>query len=143
MKTKKFLIYGILGWALEIIWTSVWNALNGDLKLTGTTYGWMFIIYGLAIYLEKVHERIRKLPWYERGIIWTIIIYTIEYISGWILRAILGICPWDYTGQTLSINGLIRLDFAPAWFVAGLIFEQAHDIISHLFVYYENSIRNK
>jgi len=58
MKTKKFLIYGILGWTLEIIWTSAWNALNGDLKLTGTTYGWMFIIYGLAIYLEKIHEQI-------------------------------------------------------------------------------------
>lgn len=30
----------------------------------------------------------------------------------------------DYTGRHSSINGLIRLDFAPLWFMTGLLFEK-------------------
>ena len=29
-----------------------------------------------------------------------------------------------YTGFQTSVNGLIRLDFAPLWFATGLLFEQ-------------------
>ena len=30
---------------------------------------------------------------------------------------------WDYTGRMLSVDGVIRLDFAPFWFMTGLLFE--------------------
>lgn len=33
-------------------------------------------------------------------------------------------CPWDYSGAKSNINGLIRLDYAPFWMAAGLIFEK-------------------
>jgi hypothetical protein len=33
-------------------------------------------------------------------------------------------CPWDYSGRIWNVDGLIRLDFAPFWFAAGLIFER-------------------
>ena len=36
----------------------------------------------------------------------------------------MGVCPWDYTGRHSNIDGLIRLDFAPLWFMTGLLFEQ-------------------
>ena len=58
-----------------------------------------------------------------RGGIYTILIFTAEYCFGSLLRAF-DMCPWDYTGSKLSINGLIRLDYAPAWFIAGLIMER-------------------
>ena len=34
----------------------------------------------------------------------------------------MGMCPWNYTGFQTSVNGLIRLDFAPLWFATGLLF---------------------
>ena len=33
-------------------------------------------------------------------------------------------CPWDYSKSPLNVNGLIRLDYAPLWFGAGLLFEK-------------------
>ena len=52
-----------------------------------------------------------------------VLIFTAEYLSGAFLQG-LGMCPWDYTGYQTSVNGLIRLDFAPLWFATGLLFEQ-------------------
>lgn len=56
-----------------------------------------------------------------------VIIFGIEYTSGGLLRAVTGASPWNYTGKLYSIDGLIRLDYAPAWFAAGLFFERVHD----------------
>jgi len=133
MRIKRFFAYGILGWSMEILWTSAWNAIRGDVSLTGVTYAWMFPIYGAAVFLEEIHERIRGWSWYARGAVWVMIIFAIEYFSGWLLRQILGICPWDYSGSRYSVNGLIRLDYAPAWFTAGLVFERIHDYLIVLF----------
>lgn len=52
-----------------------------------------------------------------------VIIFTAEYISGSLLRYF-HMCPWDYTGAKASIQGLIRLDYAPAWFLTGLLMER-------------------
>ncbi|NLG32902.1 MAG: hypothetical protein GX550_05215, partial [Syntrophomonadaceae bacterium] len=57
-------------------------------------------------------------------------IFTIEYLTGWLLSVIIGVCPWDYSGLTrYSVDGFIRLDFFPVWFTAGLIFERIHDYL--------------
>ena len=34
------------------------------------------------------------------------------------------ICPWDYGRSKWNVDRVIRLDFAPYWFGAGLIFER-------------------
>ncbi|HET9451523.1 MAG TPA: hypothetical protein VFO83_11595, partial [Aggregicoccus sp.] len=39
------------------------------------------------------------------------------------LRATIGYCPWDYTGATWSVQGLIRLDYAPFWALCGYLGE--------------------
>lgn len=128
-----FFIYGILGWALEIIWTGTGSLFNGNWQLPGFTYLWMFPIYGAAVLMEPLHDRISFLPWYMRGTIWVILIFTIEYTAGWLLYSFLGNCPWDYRESTpYHINGLIRLDFAPAWFVVGFIFERVHASLDKL-----------
>jgi uncharacterized membrane protein len=127
---KRFIIYGLTGWILEIAFTGTTSILSGSPRLLGYTYLWMFPIYGMAILLEPIHDRIRFSPWMIRGFIWAGIIFTIEYLSGWILQAAIGVCPWDYTNRTpYSIDGFIRLDFLPAWFLAGLLFERLHDYL--------------
>ncbi len=122
---KRFFIYGLVGWCVEIIWTGLDSLMRGDLGLDGFTNLWMFFIYGLAVFLEPIHDVIREWRWLFRGIIWVVIIWGIEYTSGLILGNVLGVYPWVYTG-TFAVDGLVRIDYAPAWFVAGLIFEKIH-----------------
>ena len=36
-------------------------------------------------------------------------------------------CPWDYGDAPLNIHGVIRLDYAPLWLLAGLFFEHVQN----------------
>lgn len=124
---KRFLIYGLLGWLMEILWTGLGSFVQGNIMLTSFTYLWMFPIYGLAVFFEPIHDQIKQLPWFWRGAIWVILILALEYFTGWTLGKLLGRCPWDYRSVTpYHIQGLIRLDYIPAWFVVGLAFERIH-----------------
>lgn len=132
---KRFVIYGLLGWIIEIFWTGMGSLLKGNLMLSSFTYLWMFPIYGAAVFLEPVHDQIEDLPWYVRGGIWVVVILSIEYITGWFLNSLLGSCPWDYSDATpYHIQGLIRLDYIPAWFMVGLIFERIHQKLDKLII---------
>lgn len=125
----RFLIYGALGWIIEIIWTGFSSLLNGDWSLKGFSSLWMFPIYGMGVLLEPIHDRIRHLNWFVRGIIWMLIIFALEYATGWLVKALTGHYVWYYSSP-LAIRGLIRLDYAPAWFALGLFFEKLHDYLT-------------
>lgn len=118
---------------MEVLWTGMGALLLGDWRLPGFTFLWMFPIYGLAVLMEPLHDEIGLLPWYVRGVIWVGVIFAFEYLSGWVLAMILGRCPWDYSHVTpYHIHGLIRLDYAPAWFIAGLFFERLHKTLDQI-----------
>lgn len=123
-------IYGAIGWIIEVLWTGLGSLIAGDPRLISQTYLWMFPIYGAAVLLEFVHDNIRSLPWVIRGTIYMILIFSIEYITGWIIRDIVGVVPWTYTNR-YSVDNLIRLDYAPAWFFVGLMFEKLHDFLDN------------
>ncbi len=82
-------------------------------------------IYGSAVFLEPLHDIIRSWNIILRGIIWVVIIWGIEFTTGKILLGILHVYPWRYYGK-FAIEGLVRIDYAPAWFIAGLVFEKIH-----------------
>lgn len=111
---------------MEIFWTGLNSLMRGDVSLAGRTYIWMFPIYGMAIFLEPIHNYMRNWPILSRGLVYVFLIYIAEYSSGWLLRRVTGLCPWDYSHQGINVDGLIRLDYAPAWFIAGLLFEKLH-----------------
>lgn len=130
---KSFFIYGTCGWIAEILFTGAGSLWAGSASLTARTYLWMFPIYGLAVFLEPVHDQIRNSPWPVRGFIWASLIIGIEYGAGWLLRFLIGVCPWDYSGHSrFAVDGLIRLDYFPVWFAAGLLFEKLHDFLNHI-----------
>lgn len=131
-KNTRFIIYGLSGWCAEIIWNGVRSLVAGDIILRGWTSMWMFPIYGLMIFLEPIHNRIRNFHLIIRGGIYTVLIFLVEFLTGLILSVILGACPWDYTDSSLSVCGVIRLDFAPVWSMGGLLFEKLHDILKSI-----------
>ena len=122
MFQKNFLICGLTGWCMEILFTSMNAFGQKDLRLIGQTSLWMFPIYGLAAFIRPLYALIKKLPMLLRGSIYSIGIFTCEYITGSFLKKF-QLCPWDYSKAPANINGVIRLDYAPYWIIAGLIFE--------------------
>jgi uncharacterized membrane protein len=125
-----FIIYGLLGWCAEIIWTGLGSFVNGDVRLTAKTYLWMFPIYGLAIFFEPLVDVIQDWSLWSRGAFWMLICFAVEYSTGWIIRRITGTVPWDYSRAKFNVHGLIRLDYAPVWFSVGLIFEKVHNLLT-------------
>ncbi len=125
---KRFFIYGLIGLSMEIIWTGLGSLLSGDIRLEGFSNLWMLPIYGSAVFLEPIHDIIAKWKWPLRGILWVAIIWGIEYTSGFLLIHTLHIHAWFYKG-TFAVDSLIRLDYAPAWFAAGLLFERLHRLL--------------
>jgi hypothetical protein len=82
--------------------------------------------------LEQVAKRMKKAPFWARGLAYTGVIYAAEYSSGWLLRRGTGKCPWDYSGSGRDVHGLVRLDYAPAWYALGLLFEPLHAAVTAL-----------
>lgn len=127
-KWQRFLLYGCLGWVVEIVFTGVGSVMLRDWNLTGHTYLWMFPIYAVAAFgMEVIHDELRGKHWLLRGLAYTWFIFAVEYSSGWLLLQLLGACPWEYPAASPNLDGLIRWDFAPAWMAVALAFEQVHD----------------
>lgn len=125
----RFFIYGFAGWMTEILWTGIGSLMKGDFTLRAWTYIWMFPIYGMLIFLERVHDNIRHWPVAARGGMYAILILATEFITGWILKEFIGQCPWSYGDGPYKIYGIINLAYIPAWFLAGLAFEKLHDYL--------------
>ena len=120
-----FIIYGLIGWCMEVFWTGLGSLIKKDFRATSTTSIWMFFIYGSTALFTPVISAISPLPVLVRGLIYTSCIFFIEYCTGIFLKK-LKMCPWDYSSSRFSVQGVIRLDYAPVWFVVGLGFEFAY-----------------
>ena len=118
-----FFLCGSLGWSMEIFWTGLHSLMAGQLNMTGKSSLLMFPIYGCAAIIAPLYARISSLSFVYRGLLYMLGFYMVEFISGSLLKEI-GICPWDYSAAHFQYRGIIRLDYAPLWFVAGLIFEK-------------------
>ena len=132
----RFVLYGIGGWCGEILFTALTESLpRRDWRLTGTTYLWMFPIYGAIVFLyEPVHDLIRDYSWLFRALIWSLGFTVVEWISGWLLARLTGRCPWDYVaaGKRFAINPYVRWDYFIVWAVIGLALEPVSDFLIRL-----------
>ena len=103
MNKHPFLFCGFTGWCLEILWTGLHSLLRGDAAMKGTTSLLMFPIYGCAALIIPAYRRIKNLPIFLRGCLYT---------AGF------------YFGAPHQYRGIIRLDYLPVWFLTGLFFEK-------------------
>ena len=119
-----FLLCGLCGWCMECFWTGM-NAIrkHKDRTLSCHTSVWMFPIYGMAAFLTPICCKLKKRSALCRGGVYLLLIYLAEYTTGIILKKFKS-CPWDYSKAKLNLKGVIRLDYAPLWFITGLIFEK-------------------
>jgi len=133
---ERFAVYGMLGWAMEIGFTAVTQQFegSGDRRLQGHTYLWMLPLYGMAAVLfDPIHNRVRKRSAPVRGVAYASGFIAAEYASGWALRRLTGVCPWDYTGRSrFVVDGVTRLDYAPLWASLGLGMERIERALSRV-----------
>ena len=136
MTTKKSflcLFFGCFGIACEIFFVAfthlytqvpLWD--EPLWSLTGKTYVWMFPIYALIpIIGGAIMDKVQKYPLLVRLLIYSIGIYIIEFISGFLLELITGKCPWEYTSGW-QVMGYIRLDYFPYWILFSFIIERLY-----------------
>lgn len=124
MKTlvKNFLKCGLIGWSMEITFTALHSLQKRDMRLMGQTSLWMFPIYGSACLLNPLFKLIKNFSLIMRGSIYALCIFTGEYITGRFLDKH-KLCPWNYERSRWHIRKVVRLDYFPNWFLAGLLFE--------------------
>lgn len=119
---KNFIRCGVTGWCMEIFFTALGALRRRELPLIGQTSLWMFPIYGSAALFQPIFSLLKHCHMIVRGTIYAISIFCAEYMSGRFL-ARHELCPWNYNRHRWHINGLIRIDYFPFWFLAGLLFE--------------------
>ena len=127
----RFLIFGVIGWCLEIIWTGFGALFRGDFRMSSKTSVWMFPIYGCAAFFRPVIYSVLPYPLILRGLFYVLLIFSIEFIAGITMKQFHA-CPWDYSEAKLNVKGIIRLDYAPVWFVVGMLFEFAHITLNEI-----------
>lgn len=116
------IVFASLGITTEVIFTAFMNLVHQTplcgkplISMAGDSYVWMIFIYGLIPILGHYgYHRIKKYPVLIRLLIYVLLIYIVEFSSGYILQKTLGACPWQYTSGH-QVMGLIQLDFFPFW----------------------------
>lgn len=123
-KLNRFILCGLIGWCIECFWTglhAIFFATDKTLRCGSSV--WMFPIYGMASLISPISNRLKGKSFVMRGGIYTVIIFAVEFITGSLLN-IFHACPWNYSQARFHVKGLIRLDFAPLWFIVGLLYEK-------------------
>lgn len=117
-------LYALHGYLIEVTFTAVWDLLVfGSLELRGFSSVWSLAIYSIScIAMEKINSLMQRRGLLARALAHTCWIYAWEFTTGSVLRA-MGSCPWDYRDFRYNISGLVTLEYAPLWFLCGLLFE--------------------
>lgn len=132
MKFSKFILlaclFACIGITTEVFFTAFYNVgksvlagVKPDWSLTGHTYVWMFFIYALIpFFAYYILTPLKKINIFLKAFIGVLLIYIVEFTSGWALEKLSGKCPWEYT-EGYHLMGYIRFDYAPAWFMFALM----------------------
>jgi len=117
---------------IEVIFTGVYSFFKGDKKGTSTTFIWMWIVYGLAgVVLELVKTSL-DWPWYLKPLVYTPLIYGIEGLSGLALRAIIGVCPWDYNISKWTFLRVVHFGYLPAWLGLAFLVDPISNVLGKI-----------
>jgi len=123
----QFLIFAALGLGLETAFTAALDWRKDPKRhLLGYSSLWYAPLYGLVPFaFARLWPVVGGWAWPLRGLAYMLLFFAVEYVGMRFLHDLLGESPSEasYRRQRWNVHGFIRLDFAPAWFAAGLILE--------------------
>lgn len=136
-------LYICLGLVTEVLFTGImdlispnflqsWRLKNApppknvqaDRRAMGYTFLWMIPLYGLLVGIEPMQRAMSSVPLMVRGLVYLATFWIGEYITGALLKRLIGFCPWDYSNSRYSVHGYIRWDFGPFWYVFTLFLDR-------------------
>ena len=128
-----FIKYATFGVTIEVIFTAWCDVLearkNGKSipwRLQGFSYIWMIPIYGsIAFFAPLIFPVMQAYPLIIRLMLYGVIILAVEYVTGQILKKMIGRCPWHYESR-FAIHNVIRLDYYPLWMFFAWIVEELY-----------------
>jgi len=124
-RTARAIVYGLTGWAVDSAYVAAHTRRRRPSSLLNVP------VYGLAQPLfEPVHDAVRCRPPVVRAAVYGAGILGVEYVTGRLVRGLLGKAPWDYGSARTAVDGLVRLDYLPLWGAFGLAFERLHDVLT-------------
>jgi uncharacterized membrane protein len=104
-----FYIGGAIYYLLEIIWR-------------GYSHSSMFIVGGLCfVLIGLINETKIEIGLVYQAILSSIIITTIEFVSGIILNVFLKLNIWDYSDRLFNVAGQIYLLYSLLWILLSVI----------------------
>ena len=123
----RFYFWGVHGVFAEVVFTAVWEfVVSGKLTLFGFSSIWSFLTYGCGTFFfaEPFRNYLvsRGVPLWLRCLLYVPMAYAGEFGFGTVL-SYFNACPWDYTHFDYDVAGLITLEYAPLWLLAGASFE--------------------
>lgn len=146
----RFFIYGLFGVALEIFFYNLVRNLRGvpvlgllfqfdwqvdqalalgaiwnvpAISLYGQCSLWMFFVYGVASFcIEFVYRNGSDAPWPLRALIYGLIIFLWECLSGWLLYWGTGYRIWFYADPG-NFFQMTSWRILPIWCVTGMVVE--------------------
>src|ERR1700737_855073 len=123
-------VYGVAGCVGELFFTACTSAARTHRPRPHTS-PLMLPIYALIQPLfEPVHRAMRgRVPLLGRALVYGGGFHAAEYLSGRLLRRLVGRGHWDYSNARWQVDGLIPFDYFPLWAAAGLMTERLHDIL--------------
>tara|TARA_B110000908_G_scaffold52298_1_gene63847 strand:- start:11 stop:418 length:408 start_codon:yes stop_codon:yes gene_type:complete len=120
-----------IGITMEVIATSIMDFIKfRDPKLKGETYLWMVPIYAAVPYIFMfVTTQLGDIHWVLKGFIYMAAFYILELITGLIIKALVGVSPWNYKNYRFHYMEIICLEYAPVWFIYGIVGEMYYEFL--------------
>ena len=123
-QAEQFMKCGLTGWGLECFWTGLGSiCFEKNKKMECATSIWMFPIYGMASIMSPLCHNLEGKNIMFRGSVYTFFIFLTEFGTGSLLKK-KDCCPWDYSDAKSNYKGIVRFDYAPLWFLVGLLYEK-------------------
>lgn len=104
-----------------------------ELIFRGTTHWSMFGLGGLCFLILGFLNEIWDLPLFWQMLMGTVIITTLEFVTGCIVNLWLKLHVWDYYNMPFNLLGQICLPFAFIWFLLSPVCIITDDYLRYLF----------
>ncbi len=139
-----FAIMGMLYVFMENVFTAFWSLITtGSLALRGFSSLWMWLVgglLGLTLGLFNRFNWIRKnCNVFSQSLAGSVLITTVEFISGVILNILCGFGLWSYYGLPLNILGQVCVPFMVLWFLICPLAFWVDDVLRY-FLYKEGRV---
>jgi uncharacterized membrane protein len=90
----------------------------------------MLPVYAVVPYIYIfVQSTFPDIGWLVKSLVYMLAFYLLELIVGLLIKAIVGVSPWNYKNYRFHFKEVICLDYAPVWFIYGIVGEMYYDFL--------------